>query len=56
MRFNRWMEGDAVVDEMLTETLTDAQGADWTGDGEEGALRERAGRTMPPALRSGTSL
>jgi hypothetical protein len=34
------MGRDAVVDEMLTETLTDAQGTDWMGDGEEGAFRE----------------
>ena len=40
------MRRDAVVDEMLTETLTDAQGADWAGDGEDGAFRGSARRTL----------
>ena len=31
---------------MLTETLTDAQGADWMGDGEDGAFRGSARRTL----------
>ena len=40
MQLIRWMRRGAVVDEMLTETLTDAQGADWMGDVEEGAFLE----------------
>ena len=37
---SRLLERGAVVDEMLTETLTDAQGAYWMGEVEEVAFAE----------------